>query len=108
MMGILSIFVPVDGAEASEKKLAFVGIQGLLENMAMGIEEKQTVMREMDLSLSVKKAELIELEKTIWRRQKLLDLTSREIEEGMLKLEEEKRIMEERRAQQKNQPTARW
>jgi hypothetical protein len=79
MMGILGIFVPVDGTEASEKKLAYVGIQELLENVAMGIEEKETEMREMDLSLSAKKAELIELEKTIRRRQKLLDLTSRVI-----------------------------
>jgi hypothetical protein len=42
-MGVLGIFVPVrvNGAEASEKKLTYVGIQGLLENVAMGIEEKQ-------------------------------------------------------------------
>jgi hypothetical protein len=50
----------------------------------------------MDLSLSTKRAELIELEKTIRRRQKLLDLTSREIEESMLKLEEEKKAMEKK------------
>jgi chromosome segregation ATPase len=90
MMGILVIFVPVNGAKAEEKKAAYYGLKGLLENLAMGIDEKQAEMREMDLSLSAKRAELIELEKTIRRRQKLLDLTSREIEEGMLKLEEEK------------------
>jgi hypothetical protein len=55
-------------------------------------------MREMDLSLSAKRMELLELEKTIRRRQTPLDLMSREIEEGLLKLEEEKRIMEEERA----------
>jgi hypothetical protein len=37
--------------------------------------------------------------KTIRRRQKLLDLISREIEEGMLKLEEEKKAKEKKRAQ---------
>jgi hypothetical protein len=71
----------------------------LLENVAMGIEEKQAEMQEMDLSLSTKRAELIEQEKTIRRRQKLLDLTSREIEEGKLKLEEEKKTMDKERVQ---------
>jgi hypothetical protein len=99
MMGILSIFMPENGARAEEKRAAYNGLQGLLENVAMGIEEKQAKMREMDLSLSTKRAKLIELEKTIRRRQKLLDLTSREIKEGMLKLEEEKKAVEERKAQ---------
>ncbi len=89
----------MNGAEADEKKLAYDGLQGLLENVAMGIEEKQAEMLEMDLSLSIKRAELIELEKTIRRRQKLLDLTSREIEEGMLKREEEKKKIEKKRAE---------
>jgi hypothetical protein len=47
MMGILSIFVPVNGAKADEKKAAYDGLQNkkkLLENMAMGIEEKQAEM----------------------------------------------------------------
>jgi hypothetical protein len=57
----------------------------------------------MDMSLSTKRAELIELEKTIRRRQKLLDLTSREIEEGMLKLEEEKKAMEKKKVQAEEQ-----
>jgi SUMO ligase MMS21 Smc5/6 complex component len=35
----------------------------------MGIEKKQAEMREMDQNLSAKRMELIELEKTIWRRQ---------------------------------------
>jgi hypothetical protein len=65
----------------------------------MGIEEKQMEMREMDRSLSAKRMELIELEKTVWRRQMLLDLTSREIEEGMLKLKEEKEKMEVEKVQ---------
>jgi hypothetical protein len=39
------------------------------------------------------------LKKTIQRRQKLLDLTSREIEEGILKLEEEKKAATERKTQ---------
>jgi hypothetical protein len=56
----------------------------------MGIEEKQVEMREMDQSLPTKRMKLIELEKTIQRRKMLLDLTSREIEEGMLRLKEEK------------------
>jgi hypothetical protein len=56
----------------------------------MEIEVKQADMREMDQSLSTKRMELIELEKTIQRRKMLLDLTSREIEEGMLRLKEEK------------------
>jgi hypothetical protein len=43
--------------------------------------------------------ELIELEKTNQRRQMLLELTSMEIEEGMLKLEEERKKMEEERTQ---------
>jgi hypothetical protein len=33
--------MPADGTEVKEKKLAYEGIQGLLENVAMGIEEKQ-------------------------------------------------------------------
>jgi hypothetical protein len=89
--------MPADGTEVKEKRLAYEGIQGLLENVAMGIEEKQAEMRKMDQSLSAKKMELIELEKTIRRRQMLLDLMSREIEEGMLRLKEEKRIMEEKK-----------
>lgn len=43
--------------------------------------------------------ELAELEKTVWRRQMLLDLTSGEIEEGLRKLEMEKGRMEEERTQ---------
>jgi hypothetical protein len=50
-------------------------------------------------TLSTKRAELIELEKTIRWRQKLIDLTSREIEDGILKLEEEKKAVEEKKAQ---------
>jgi hypothetical protein len=61
-------------------------------------------MREMDRSLSVKRTELIELEKTIRRRLILLDLTSREIEEGMLKLKEEKEKMKEEK-DQREEPT---
>jgi hypothetical protein len=72
MMGMLSIFMPGNGARAEERRAAYNGLQGLLKNVAMGIEEKQAEMREMNLSLSTKRAELIELEKTILRRQKLL------------------------------------
>jgi hypothetical protein len=86
MMGILRIFVPADRTGVNEKKLTYEGIQGLLENVAMGIEEKQAEMREMDQILSTKRMEQIELEKTIRRRQTLLDLKLREIEEVMLKL----------------------
>ncbi len=97
MMGTFGIFVPADGTEVHEKRLVYEGIQGLLENVAMGIEEKQAEMREKDKSLSAKRMELTELEKTIQRRQMLLDLTSKEIEEGMLRLEEEKKKIEERK-----------
>jgi hypothetical protein len=72
MMGTLASAV---GTEAREKRSAYEGIQGLLESVAMGIEEKQMEMREMDRSLSAKRMELIELEKTVWRRQMLLNLT---------------------------------
>jgi hypothetical protein len=41
MMGILGIFMPADRVEASKKKLAYEGIQGFLENMAMGNEESK-------------------------------------------------------------------
>jgi hypothetical protein len=43
--GILSILVPVESARAKEsrpgKGLAYDGLQGLLEGVAMGIKEKQ-------------------------------------------------------------------
>jgi chromosome segregation ATPase len=65
----------------------------------MGIKEKQAEMKEMDASLSTKRTELMELEKTIRQRQKLLDLTSREIKDGILKLEQEKKVVEEKKAQ---------
>jgi hypothetical protein len=101
MLGILSVFVPQSGASTVEKKAAYDGLQGLLESVAMGIEEKQTEMEDMDASLSTKRKELMELEKTIRRKQKLLDLTSRETEDGigMPKLEQEKKVVEEKRAQ---------
>jgi hypothetical protein len=99
IMGILGIFVPADGTGVNKKKLAYQGIQGLLENVVIGIEEKQAEMREMDQILSTKRMEL-----TIRRRQTLLDLTSREIEEGMLRLKEEKR--RKKRSGKKSQPTA--
>jgi hypothetical protein len=50
MMGTFGIFVPADGTEVNEKRLVYEGIQGLQENVAMGIEEKQAEMREMDKS----------------------------------------------------------
>jgi hypothetical protein len=99
MLGILGVILTGSEASAEGKKSVYDGLQGLLENVAMGIEEKQVEMREMDASLSAKRAELIEHEKTIRRRQKLLDLTNREVEDGILKLEEEKKAVEEKRAQ---------
>ncbi len=98
MLGILSVFMPQSGASAVEKKAAYDGLQGLLESVAMGIKEKQAKMKEMDISLSTKRTELMELEKTIRRRQKLLDLTSRETEDGILKLEQEEKVVEEKKA----------
>jgi hypothetical protein len=50
MMGTFSIFVPADGTEVNEKRLVYEGIQGLQENVAMGIEEKQAEMREINKS----------------------------------------------------------
>jgi hypothetical protein len=99
MMGILSTLASAERMEAREKKPAYEGIQGLLESVAMGILEKQMDMKEMDKNLSAKKVELTKLEKTIRRRQMLQYLTSREIEEGMLKLKEEKEKMEEEKVQ---------
>jgi hypothetical protein len=99
MLGILCVIMPGSEAGAEEKKVAYNGLQGLLENVAMGIEEKQAEMREMDPSLSAKRAELIELEKIIRRRRKLLDLTSRENKEGILKLRVEKKAVEEKKTQ---------
>jgi hypothetical protein len=63
----------------------------------MGIEAKQSDMKEMDKNMSITKMELVELEKTMRRRQMLLDLTSKEVEEGQRKLEVEKKRMEEER-----------
>lgn len=36
--------------------------------------------------MSIKKIELVELEKTVRKRKMLLDLTSKEVEEGLRKL----------------------
>ncbi len=95
-LGILGILVPVESARTvgpeTGRELAYDGIQGLLEGVAMGIEEKQSEMKE------IKKMELIELEKTVRRRQMLLDLTSREVEERA-QAEGGKRRMEEERIQ---------
>jgi hypothetical protein len=64
MMDIpLGTLASAEGMGAREKRLTYEGIQGLLENVAMGIEEKQAEMKEMDRSLSTKRMELIELEK---------------------------------------------
>jgi hypothetical protein len=43
------------------------------------------------------------VEKTIRRRQMLLDITSREVEESMHKLKAERKRMEEMRAKEKEQ-----
>jgi hypothetical protein len=44
MMNILGTFMAANGARAEEKKAAYNGLLGLLENVAMGIEEKQAEM----------------------------------------------------------------
>jgi hypothetical protein len=94
-LGILGILAPVESVGTMEletrRELVSDGIQGLLEGVTMGIEEKQSEMKEMDKNISIKKMELIELENTVQGRQMLLDLTSREVEEGLRKLEVEKR-----------------
>jgi hypothetical protein len=48
--------------------------------VALGIEERQLKMEEIKKNMSAKQAELVE--KTIRRRQMLLDLTLREVEES--------------------------
>jgi hypothetical protein len=57
MLGILVILAPVGstGTEGPEarKKLVYDGIQGLFEGVAMGIEEKQFEMKEMDKNMSI-------------------------------------------------------
>jgi hypothetical protein len=58
MLGILSVLIPVKSKGTGGKKPAYKGIQGLLESMAMGIEEKQSEMREMEKNMSIKKMEL--------------------------------------------------
>jgi hypothetical protein len=82
-LGILGILAPMEseGTEEPEarRKSVYDGTQGLLEGVAMGSEEKQLEMKEMDENMSIKKMELVELEETVPRRQMLLDLTSREI-----------------------------
>jgi hypothetical protein len=102
-LGILSILVPVEGVRTAESKpgreLAYDGLQGLLEGVAMGIEERQSEMKEMDKNMSIRRMELLELEKTVRRRQMLLDLTSRKVEESLHKLEVEKRRVVEERVQ---------
>jgi hypothetical protein len=60
----------------------------------------------MNKDTSIRRMELIELEKTVRRRQMLPDLTSREVVESMHKLEVEKKKVEEERAQVEGQPTA--
>ncbi len=93
-LGILGILAPMasEGTEGPRtgRRLGYDGIQGLLEGDAMGIEKKQSAMKEMDKNMSIKKIKLAELEKTVQRRQRLLDLTNREIEEGLQKLEVER------------------
>jgi hypothetical protein len=54
-------------------------------------------MEEMGKNMLAKQAELAEMELTIRRRQMLLDLTSREVEESMHKLKDERERMKEER-----------
>ncbi len=81
MLGILGIITPMEstGTEGPEigRKLVYSGIQGLLERMAVRIEGKQSEMKEMEKNMSIKRMEFAELEKTVQRRQMLLDLTSK-------------------------------
>ncbi len=94
MLGILGILAPVESAGTEEpkarRKLVYDSMQGLLEGVAMWIKEKQAEIKEMDRNMSIKKMELSEPKKTVRRRQMLLDFTSKEIEEGLRKLEMEK------------------
>jgi hypothetical protein len=93
--------MPAEGMKSEElglrKILAYDGLQGLLEGVALGIEERQLEMKEMIKNMSIRQEELMELEKTIRRRQMLLDLTPREVEESVYKLEVVKKMMEEER-----------
>ncbi len=90
MLGLLSVLAPQGRASAAEKKADYDGLQSLLENVATGMELVESVAMGM---------ELVELEKTIRRRQKLLDLTSKVIEDGILKLTQEKKAVGETKAQ---------
>jgi hypothetical protein len=86
MLGLLSVLAPQGGASAAEKRIDYDGLQGLLKSVAMGLELVESV------AMGV---ELVELEKTIQQRQKLLDLMSRVIEDGIIKLGQEKKAQAE-------------
>ncbi len=97
-LGILGVIMSVKSVEAvvpgGVVKTANGGLQGKLENVAQG-EERQAEMEKMNRNISGRHAELTEVVKNIKRRQILLEITSREVEESMLRLAEEKKRMEE-------------
>jgi hypothetical protein len=80
MLSLLGILAPQTEASVA-KRTDCDGLQSLLEGVATGLELMESI------AMGV---ELIELEKTIQRRQMLLNLTSRVIGDGILKLEQEK------------------
>ncbi len=70
-------------------------MQGLLEGVALGIEEKQLEMEEVNKKILFKQTELADMGMTIRRKQMLLDITSREVEECMHRVKAERERMEE-------------
>jgi hypothetical protein len=57
-LGILGVLMSVGDARAEEPKMgtksAYGGLQGLLEGVALGIQERQLKMEEMNKNMSVK------------------------------------------------------
>ncbi len=81
VLGLLGVLSPQSRASAVEKRANYDGMRGLLESVATGLELTESL---------VVGVELLELEKTIQRRQMLLNLTSRVIEDGILTLDQDK------------------
>jgi hypothetical protein len=56
ILGILALMASErNEGHRTGRRLAYDGTQGLLEGVAMGIEKKQSAMKEMDKNMSIKK-----------------------------------------------------
>jgi hypothetical protein len=82
MLSLLGVLGPQTEASTAEKGVNYDELQGLLGSLATGLGLGES------LAVGV---ELVELGKTIQRRQRLLNLTSRVIENGIIKLGQEKK-----------------